>query len=99
MITLLIVLVGWGLIGIVAGTIATPHHPGGDSMGRMGTMLVGITGSLVGGVGTYLLGYGVAPTQMAGWIMSTVGAIVFVCVPAFMGRDRRSIPTRAIRRP
>jgi uncharacterized membrane protein YeaQ/YmgE (transglycosylase-associated protein family) len=99
MMTLSIVLVGWVLIGIVVGTIASPHHPGEDSMGRLGTMLVGITGSLVGGVGTYLLGYGVTPTQAAGWIMSTVGAIVFVCVPVFMGRDRRSVPTRAIRRP
>ncbi len=98
MMTLLIVLFGWVSIGTVVGTIATPHHPGGASMGRMGTMLVGITGSLVGGVGTYLLGYGVAPTQAAGWIMSTVGAIAFVCVPAFMGRDRRSVPTQAIRR-
>jgi len=99
MITLLVVLVGWMLIGIVAGVIGSPHHPGPDSMGRIGTMLLGITGSLLGGGGTYLLGYGVTPTQAAGWIMSTIGALVFVSVPAFMGRDRRSVPTRAIRRP
>jgi uncharacterized membrane protein YeaQ/YmgE (transglycosylase-associated protein family) len=99
MLTLFIVLGGWVLIGIVAGSIASPRHPGADSMGWMGSILVGITGSLVCGGGTYLLGYGVAPTQAAGWIMSTIGAIVFVSVPAFMGRDRRGVPTRALRRP
>ena len=99
MATLFIVLVGWMLIGIVVGTIACPRHPGPYSMGWMGTVLVGITGSLLGGGGTYLLGYGVSPTQGAGWIMSTIGAIAFVSVPAFMGRDRRGVPHRALRRP
>jgi uncharacterized membrane protein YeaQ/YmgE (transglycosylase-associated protein family) len=98
MIALLIVLFGWVLIGTVVGAIASPRHPGSESLGWMGTILVGITGSLVGGGGTYLLGYGVAPTQAAGWIMSTIGAIVFISVPAFLGRDRRAVPTRSLRR-
>ena len=96
--TTMIVLFGWLMIGTAVGAIARPRYPGSNSLGSMGTILVGITGSLVGGGGTYLLGYGVAPTQAAGWIMSTIGAIVFVSVPAFMGRDRRAVPTRPIRR-
>jgi len=99
MTTLFIVLFGWVLIGTVVGAIASPRYPGSDSLGWMGTVLVGITGSLVGGGGTYLLGYGVAPTQAAGWIMSTIGAIVFISVPTFMGRDRRGVSTQSLRRP
>ncbi len=96
--TILIVLFGWLSIGAAVGTIARPRYPGSDSLGSIGTILAGIAGSLIGGGGTYLLGYGVAPTQAAGWIMSTIGAIIFVSVPAFMGRDRRAVPTRPIRR-
>src|SRR5438045_5817130 len=95
---LLLGLGGWMLIGIVAEYIAYPRHPGPSSLGWMGTVLVGITGSLLGGGATYLLGYGTSPTQPAGWIMSTIGAIVFVSVPAFMGRDRRAIRPQALRR-
>jgi uncharacterized membrane protein YeaQ/YmgE (transglycosylase-associated protein family) len=98
MTTLLIVLVGWLLIGIVAGAIASPRHPGPDSLGGIGTVVIGIAGSLLGGGGAYLLGYGVSPTQAAGWIMSTIGAIAFVSVPAFLGRDRRRVPTQSIPR-
>ena len=99
MTTLLIVVVGWVLVGTAAGFIASPRHPGAESMGWMGSVLVGITGSLLGGGATYLLGYGVSPTQAAGWIMSVIGAIVFVSVPAFLGRDRRAAPIGALRRP
>ena len=72
-----IVLVGWVLIGIVAGAIACPRHPGPDSTGWTGTVLVGIMGSLSHGGAAYLLGFGVSPTQGEGWIMSIVGLSPF----------------------
>jgi uncharacterized membrane protein YeaQ/YmgE (transglycosylase-associated protein family) len=88
MISLFVVFLGWILIGIVVGSIACPRYPGPHSMGWMGIVLVGVTGSLLGGGATYLLGYGVSPSQVAGWIMSIVGAIAFVSVPTFKGRMR-----------
>lgn len=78
--------VGWLLIGLVAGTIIRPRHPGPDSLGRMATILLGITGSVLGGGAAYILGYDIAPTVGAVWIMSIIGAIALVSVPAFAGR-------------
>ncbi|MBV8554785.1 MAG: GlsB/YeaQ/YmgE family stress response membrane protein, partial [Planctomycetaceae bacterium] len=42
-------LIGWMLFGLVAGTIARLLHPGFERMGMLGTMFLGIVGSLVGG--------------------------------------------------
>lgn len=78
--------VGWVLIGVVTGTLIRPRHPGPDSLGWMATLLLGITGSLLGGGAAYILGYDISPTQGAGWIMSIIGAVALVSVPAFTGR-------------
>lgn len=78
--------VGWVLIGLVAGTIIRPRRPGPDSLGWMATILVGISGSLLGVGAPYILGYDILPTLGAGWIMSIIGAIALVSVPAFIGR-------------
>jgi uncharacterized membrane protein YeaQ/YmgE (transglycosylase-associated protein family) len=45
----LISIVGWVLFGLVAGAIARVIHPVFDPMGYAGTILLGITGSLLGG--------------------------------------------------
>jgi uncharacterized membrane protein YeaQ/YmgE (transglycosylase-associated protein family) len=89
MTTLFVLLVGWTLVGLVTGAIACPRHPGPDSMGWMGTLIVGMTGSLLGGAAAFLLGFGVSPTQAIGWIVSIIGAIAFVSIPAFTGRAQR----------
>jgi uncharacterized membrane protein YeaQ/YmgE (transglycosylase-associated protein family) len=88
MTTLFVLLGGWTLIGLVTGAIACPRHPGPDSMGWMGTLIVAIAGSLLGGA-AYLLGFGVSPTQAAGWIASVIWSIAFVSIPAFTGRAQR----------
>jgi uncharacterized membrane protein YeaQ/YmgE (transglycosylase-associated protein family) len=83
MTTLFVLLGGWTLIGLVTGAIACPRHPGPDSIGWMGTLIVAIAGSLLGGGAAY------SPTQAAGWIASMIWAIAFVSIPAFTGRAQR----------
>ena len=85
---LAIVFVGWTLIGVVAGAIARPRHPGTDTPGWMGTIPLGIGGSLLGGVVACILGYDISPTQGGGWITSIFGAIALLSVGAFDGRAR-----------
>jgi uncharacterized membrane protein YeaQ/YmgE (transglycosylase-associated protein family) len=71
-------LIGWALFGLIAGAIARFLHPGYDRMGLLGTMLLGVLGSLLGGCIAYVLHLGSYPYRPAGWILSIVGAIVLL---------------------
>jgi uncharacterized membrane protein YeaQ/YmgE (transglycosylase-associated protein family) len=81
-------LIGWVLFGLVAGAVARMLHPGPDAMGWVGTMLLGIVGSLVGGGIAYVLHLGVRPYEPAGWILSIIGAIVLLSMGYFASRPR-----------
>ena len=62
------------IIGLIVGALAKLIMPGRDPGGIVVTMLLGIAGSLVGGLLGRLVGlYG--PGQGAGFIISTLGAI------------------------
>jgi len=65
------------LIGIVVGALAQLIMPGRDPGGIWVTMLLGIAGALVAGFIGRLLGL-YASGQRAGFIMSTLGAIVLL---------------------
>ena len=65
------------IIGLIVGAVAKLVMPGRDPGGILVTMLLGIAGSLVGGFLGRLLGlYG--PNQGAGFIVSTLGAILLL---------------------
>jgi uncharacterized membrane protein YeaQ/YmgE (transglycosylase-associated protein family) len=84
----MISLMGWILFGLVAGAIARFLHPGFDSMGLLGTIMLGIFGSLLGGGVAYLLHLGTSPYEPGGWIMSILGAIVLLAMGVFGTRPR-----------
>ena len=67
------------LIGLVVGAVAKFVMPGRDPGGIIVTMLIGVAGSLIAtyagrAMGWYLEG------QIAGFIMSVIGAIVLLGV-------------------
>jgi uncharacterized membrane protein YeaQ/YmgE (transglycosylase-associated protein family) len=71
------------VVGLVVGAIARVLLPGRDPMGCLGTALVGIIGSLVGGLlADVVLGHpGQTPAlHPAGLIGSVIGAIVVLLV-------------------
>lgn len=68
------------LIGLVAGFIARAIVPGPDPMGWLGTMVLGIVGSLVGGTLAALLFGGSLEINAAGLIGSILGAIVVLII-------------------
>ncbi|SIO06192.1 Uncharacterized membrane protein YeaQ/YmgE, transglycosylase-associated protein family [Singulisphaera sp. GP187] len=78
--------IGWIVFGLIAGGIARLLHPGQDAMGTLGTMLLGITGSLLGGGLAYVLKFGTSPYQPAGWIFSIIGAILLLAMGFFASR-------------
>jgi uncharacterized membrane protein YeaQ/YmgE (transglycosylase-associated protein family) len=80
-------IIGWLIFGAIVGAIARLIMPGRDPMGWIMTILLGITGSVVGGLllGLILGGRGTDPT---GWIGSILGALLL------LGLYRRYATTR-----
>jgi uncharacterized membrane protein YeaQ/YmgE (transglycosylase-associated protein family) len=78
------------LIGLIAGFIARALVPGPDPMGWLGTMVLGIVGSLVGGTLAALLFGGTLALSAAGIIGSIIGAIIVLIVWRQVGGRARS---------
>jgi uncharacterized membrane protein YeaQ/YmgE (transglycosylase-associated protein family) len=68
-------LLGWVIFGAIVGGLARLVMPGRDRLGCFLTVLLGILGSVVGGVllGFLVEGRGDAP---AGWIGSVLGGVL-----------------------
>jgi len=83
----LMAILSWIVFGLVIGIIAKLLMPGRDPGGFIITILLGIAGALVGGfigraMGLYSTG------QAAGWLMSTVGAIILLALYRMLVRSR-----------
>ena len=77
------------IVGLIAGLLARLIMPGRDSMSLLMTMLLGIVGSVIGGLvswaiwGAETAGTGFRP---AGILLSIIGAIVVLWVWRMIGR-------------
>jgi uncharacterized membrane protein YeaQ/YmgE (transglycosylase-associated protein family) len=83
------------IIGLIAGFIARGLVPGRDPMGVLGTILLGIVGSFVGGFLGYVL-FGKDVTQGAiqpsGIVGSIIGAVIVLVVWRAMAHRRVGYP-------
>jgi uncharacterized membrane protein YeaQ/YmgE (transglycosylase-associated protein family) len=73
-------IIGWIVIGLIAGAIARWIMPGPDPMGWLGTIVLGIVGSLVGGTILNLLFGGGLELSAAGILGSILGALIVLFV-------------------
>lgn len=73
-------LIVWLLVGLIAGAVARLLVPGRDPMGLLGTLLLGLAGSLVGGFLGNLFFGGTLEFTAAGLVGSIIGAIVVLLV-------------------
>lgn len=80
----------WTLFGLVVGAIARLLIPGRQAIGFLGTILLGITGSLLGGFVAWIF-VGGSPFQASGWILSILGAVVLLAIGAASSRRRHTI--------
>jgi uncharacterized membrane protein YeaQ/YmgE (transglycosylase-associated protein family) len=88
MVTFIIILI---LVGLVAGAVARLVVPGRDPMGILGTILLGLAGSFVGGFIWNLIQYHrLAPHKfhLAGIIGSILGAILVLLVLRMTGAEK-----------
>ena len=84
-------LIAFILIGLMAGLIARAVLPGNQSMGLLATTLLGMVGSLIGGlVGSLFRTDGrMFDLHPAGIIMSVLGSVVVLLLVGFAGRRGR----------
>jgi uncharacterized membrane protein YeaQ/YmgE (transglycosylase-associated protein family) len=73
-------IIGWIIVGLVAGAIARWIMPGPDPMGWLGTIVLGVVGSLVGGTLLNLLTGGGLELSAAGILGSILGALIVLFV-------------------
>jgi uncharacterized membrane protein YeaQ/YmgE (transglycosylase-associated protein family) len=72
-------IIGWIIIGLIAGALAKFVMPGDDPGGFIITILLGIAGAIVGGFLASLIGIGGGGTI---WtiVIATLGAIILLAI-------------------
>ena len=88
-------ILGWVILGLLAGAIAKAVLPGDDPGGFIVTALIGVAGALLGGLIGNLI-FDADPIDeffdISTWIAAIVGAIVLLLVYRMvMGGRRRSV--------
>ena len=80
-------LIGMLIIGLIVGGVARLITPGKDPMGCLGTSLLGIAGSFVGGmIGRVIFGPH-SGYWHPGFILSVIGAVVVLLVLRMVRRN------------
>ena len=69
-------IIGFIILGIVAGFLARLLVPGRDPMGFVATVILGMVGSLLGGFLANML----FDDESVGWFGATVGAVIVLLV-------------------
>jgi uncharacterized membrane protein YeaQ/YmgE (transglycosylase-associated protein family) len=82
-------IIGWLVIGLVAGALGRLLLPGRDPMGCIGTLAVGVLGSFAGGALASLLFEGELTLRPSGLIGSVVGAMALLLVLRLLRGPRR----------
>jgi uncharacterized membrane protein YeaQ/YmgE (transglycosylase-associated protein family) len=76
-------ILGWIVLGIIAGAIAKAVMPGRDPGGIIVTMLIGIVGAVLGGfLGSALLGVDALDEffDISTWLTAIVGALIVLVI-------------------
>jgi uncharacterized membrane protein YeaQ/YmgE (transglycosylase-associated protein family) len=76
-------IIGWILLGLLAGIIAKAVLPGDDPGGIIVTTLIGIAGALLGGLIARALDLGDPIDEffdLSTWIAAIIGAIVLLLI-------------------
>ena len=91
-------IVGFLIFGLIIGLLARAIYPGRQQMGWLSTAVLGMIGSLVGGlIGHALFGSSSQPDGSwgftpGGWISSIVGAIIVLWLYlGLLGRRSRTV--------
>jgi uncharacterized membrane protein YeaQ/YmgE (transglycosylase-associated protein family) len=75
-------IIGWIVLGLIAGALAKAIMPGKDPGGIIITMLLGVVGALLGGfVGSAIFGVGLKNFwSIQTWLVAIIGSIVVLAI-------------------
>ena len=85
-------IIGWIILGLLAGIIAKAILPGDDPGGIIVTTLLGIVGAFIGGFVAKLLGFGDPIDEffdLSTWLGAIIGAIVLLLLYRAISGSRR----------
>jgi uncharacterized membrane protein YeaQ/YmgE (transglycosylase-associated protein family) len=83
-------IIAWIIFGFIVGLIARAVVPGRQAMGLVLTTLLGIAGSLIGGlVASAIAGGSATAFQPSGFLGSLIGAIVLLVIAGLVTGPRR----------
>ena len=86
-------IIGWIVLGLLAGIIAKKLFPGGEGLGVVMTTLLGIGGALLGGLVASLLGLGDPIDEFwdfSTWVAAILGAVAILWLASLLeGRSGR----------
>jgi uncharacterized membrane protein YeaQ/YmgE (transglycosylase-associated protein family) len=74
--------IGWILLGLIAGAIAKALHKGEEPGGILGTMIVGMLGAVLGGLIASAVGIGAITSffSIGTWLIAIGGALLLLVI-------------------
>lgn len=75
-------ILGWIILGLIAGAIAKAVHKGDEPGGILGTMVVGILGAILGGLIASAVGIGAISSffSIGTWLIAIGGALLLLVI-------------------
>jgi uncharacterized membrane protein YeaQ/YmgE (transglycosylase-associated protein family) len=73
---------GWIILGLVAGAIAKAVHRGDEPGGLLGTLVVGLVGAVAGGLIASAMGFGSVDSffSLGTWLIAIGGALLLLVI-------------------
>lgn len=83
-------ILGWIVLGLLAGAIAKAIMPGVQGGGWLATLLLGIVGALLGGfIGSALFNIGLETFfSIQTWIVAILGSLLALVIWGFVTKNR-----------
>lgn len=83
-------ILGWIVLGLLAGAIAKAIMPGDDPGGIIVTMLIGIVGAIIGGLIASALNIGELGSffDLGTWIIAILGALLLLGIYRMVAGNR-----------
>jgi uncharacterized membrane protein YeaQ/YmgE (transglycosylase-associated protein family) len=85
-------MIGFIVAGLVIGALARLIKPGKQNLGLVATLLLGLAGSVIGGVIASLLGTGdIFELNVLGFIVAVIAAIALIGIAEAIAGRRKSV--------
>lgn len=83
-------ILGWIVLGLIAGAIAKAIKPGEQGGGWIATLLLGVVGAVIGGwIGSAVFGEGVDEFwSLSSWLLAIGGSLIVLVIWGLLTRKR-----------